>query len=274
LARRFKILSMKPVYTALAIFVFFSCSPRLKSSNSTAELRVMSYNIHHANPPSKADLIDLQAVANVIKSAKADVVALQEVDVHTTRSGIGINQAEELGKLTGMKAYFARAIDYGGGEYGVAVLSRFPMSETSNTPLPTIESTKGEHRTLGKVTLAVPGGKQVVFAFTHLDAQRTDTNRLLQARRINELLAAEKRPVILAGDLNATAGTPVIDILDKQFTRSCINNCGFTIPQVNPTKTIDFIAFAPAGAFTVLSHEVIAEKYASDHRPVLAVLKW
>jgi endonuclease/exonuclease/phosphatase family metal-dependent hydrolase len=265
---------MKFISILLAGLLFFSCSPKLKSSNSATEFRVMSYNIHHANPPSKPDFIDLQAVANVIKNAKADLVALQEIDVHTTRSGKEINQAEELGKLTGMKAYFARAIDYGGGEYGVAVLSRYPMSEISNTPLPTKESTKGEHRTLGKVTITAPGGKQMVFAFTHLDAQRADTNRLLQVSRINELLATEKRPVIVAGDLNAVAGTPVIDILDKQFTRSCVRDCGFTIPQVNPNKTIDFIAYSPAGAFNVISHEVIAEQYASDHRPVMAVLRW
>ena len=263
---------MKLVYILFSGLIFFSCSPKMRTGVST-ELRVMSYNIHHANPPSRPDVIDLQAVANVIKNARPDIVALQEVDVHTTRSGKDINQAEELGKLTGMTAYFAHAIDYGGGEYGVAILSRFPMSEKNNIPLPTKESTKGEHRTLGKVTVTISGGKQVVVAFTHLDAQRTDTNRVLQMSRITELLASEKRPVIIAGDLNAMAGTPVIDMLDKQFTRSCTSNCAFTIPQVNPNKTIDFIAFSPAAAFKVVSHEVIVEEYASDHRPVLTVLK-
>lgn len=264
---------MKLLLTICAGLLILSCSPVKKNKNSSGELRVLSYNIHHANPPSKPDVIDLQAVANVIKNSKADIVALQEVDVHTTRSGKEIDQAEALGKLTGMQAWFARAIDYGGGEYGVAVLSRYPISDMQNLGLPTQESTKGEHRTLGKVTITVPGRKEIVFAFTHLDAQRTDTNRLLQITKINELLAREKRPVIVAGDLNAMAGTPVINILDQQFTRSCTSNCGFTIPQVKPNKTIDFIAFSPAKAFQVISHEVIAEEYASDHRPVLAVFK-
>ena len=265
---------MKLLTTILAAFCLFSCAPRIKRGNvSKSELRVLSYNIHHANPPSKPDLIDLQAIASVIKNSRADIVALQEVDVHTTRSGKDIDQAEALGKLTGMQAYFAHAIDYGGGEYGVAILSKFPMSEKQNLSLPTKESTKGEHRTLGKVAIRVPGRGEIVFAFTHLDAQRTDTNRVLQMAKINELLSAEKRPVLLAGDLNAVAGTPVIDLLDKNFTRSCVSNCAFTIPQINPNKTIDFIAFKPSGAFTVVSHEVIAEEYASDHRPVLAVFK-
>ncbi|MBC8125022.1 MAG: tetratricopeptide repeat protein [Candidatus Kapabacteria bacterium] len=90
-------------------------------------IRVLCYNIHHANPPSRPDFIDMVAIANVIKQEQPDLVALQEVDAYTTRSGKALHQAEELGRLTGMKVYFAKAIDYGGGEYGVAILSKFPM---------------------------------------------------------------------------------------------------------------------------------------------------
>lgn len=263
------------MFNRLTIFLLVatvSCSPRLKSS-ALPEIRVMSYNIHHANPPSKPDFIDLQAVANVIKNARPDVVALQEIDVHTTRSGKQINQAEELGRLTGMKAYFAKAIDYGGGEYGVAVLSKYPMKDFRNTALPTEESTKGEHRTLGRVTIDMPGRKSFVFAFTHLDAQASPVNRSLQVQKINELIKEESLPVIIAGDLNAVAGSSEINNLDTQFTRTCVENCGFTIPEKNPRKTIDFIAFRPRKQFQVVSHEVIVEEYASDHRPVIAVLK-
>ncbi|MEO6914721.1 MAG: endonuclease/exonuclease/phosphatase family protein [Chitinophagaceae bacterium] len=82
-----------------------------------------------------------------------------------------------------------------------------------------------------------------------------------------------KLPVIIAGDFNATADNEVIKILDSTFTRTCIKDCGFTIPEKNPNKTIDYIAFKPAGSFTVLHHEVLRENYASDHLPVLAMLK-
>jgi endonuclease/exonuclease/phosphatase family metal-dependent hydrolase len=111
------------------------------------------------------------------------------------------------------------------------------------------------------------------FACTHLDAQRSDTNRVLQIQKIVDVLKQEKLPVILAGDLNAVSGSSVIEHLDKYFTRTCIENCGFTIPEINPTKTIDFIAFTP-GKFDVATHGVIEEIYASDHRPIVAVLKY
>src|SRR5688572_15097627 len=74
-------------------------------------LRVLSYNIHHANPPSKPGQIDLDAVARVITEHQPDLVALQEVDSFTGRSG-AFNQAAELGKRTGLSAYFFKAIDF------------------------------------------------------------------------------------------------------------------------------------------------------------------
>lgn len=244
-----------------------------QDTSKVSGVRVLCYNIHHANPPSRPDFIDVNAIANVIKQEQPDLVALQEVDVFTTRSGKSLHQAEEIARLTGMKAYFAKAIDYGGGEYGVAILSRFPMESIKNTPLPTDAGTGGELRTLASAVISLPGGKKIVFASTHLDAQSAHTNRLLQAQKIVDILKQETLPVILAGDLNAVASSEVINIFDNYFTRTCTTNCAFTIPVINPTKTIDFIVYAPKDKFKVTQQKVIAETYASDHRPVMAVLE-
>jgi endonuclease/exonuclease/phosphatase family metal-dependent hydrolase len=237
-------------------------------------IRVLTYNIHHANPPAKPGVIDLEAVAKVIRAQQPDVVALQEVDVFTERSGKAINQAEELARLTGMKAFFAKAIDYTGGEYGVAILSKLPMEATRNNHLPTAAGTNGELRTLATAVLTLSNGNKFVFASTHLDAQRLDTNRYLQINKITEILRNEKLPVIIAGDLNAVATSRIIKALDAEFVRSCVANCGFTIPQINPNKTIDYIAFKPASKFVVVEHKVVDEPYASDHLPVMAVFQF
>lgn len=241
--------------------------------SDSAGLRVLCYNIHHCNPPSKPGLIDVDAIAKVINDSKPDVVALQEVDVHTGRSGSGLHQAEELARKTGMQSYFAKAIDYDGGEYGVAILSRFPMESTMKFDLPTAAGTNGEPRILATAVITLPGNEKIRFACTHLDAQKNDTNRVLQMAKINEILKSETMPVIIAGDFNATPESRIINKLDSDFKRSCLTGCGFTIPQVNPTKTIDYIAFKPANAFTVVQHKVINESYASDHLPVFAILK-
>lgn len=265
------------------LIIFISCgskairgtmSSTVNAGDTAFALRILCYNIHHANPPSRPDFIDLQAIANVIKQQQPHLVALQEVDVHTMRSGKSSNQAQELARLTGMKAFFAKAIDYEGGEYGVAILSKLPMEEMKNTPLPTADGTGGEHRTLATAVITLPQGNKIVFACTHLDAQRQDTNRFLQINKIVEVLQLEKLPVVMAGDFNAVPSTPVIKKLDEFFTRTCITNCGFTVPVINPSKTIDFIAVKPGAVFNVIEHQVIDEKYASDHLPVKAVIQF
>jgi endonuclease/exonuclease/phosphatase family metal-dependent hydrolase len=242
-----------------------------KPAEPLKTLKVMSYNIHHANPPSRPDHIDLDAIASVIRINDPDIVALQEIDVYNTRSGKSISEAVELATKTGLTVYFGKAINHAGGEYGVAILSRYPMQGMRTYPLPTIEGTKGEPRVLATAIINLPGGKNILFACTHLDAQRADSNRIAQIREITMILKKEELPLILAGDLNATAGTTVIEVLDKSLERTCKKNCGFTIPIEKPSKTIDFIAHTP-GAFNTISHEVIQEKYASDHLPVVAVL--
>lgn len=241
--------------------------------SNAATLSVLCYNIHHANPPSKPGLIDMDAIAAVIRQQAPDVVALQEVDVYTNRSGKGLHQAEELARKTGMKAWFAKAINHDGGEYGVAILSKYPMEDTIKYALPTAAGTNGEPRILATAVLTLPGNRKIRFACTHLDAQRSDTNRRLQVQQIVDILKGETRPVVIAGDFNAGPETPVMGILDAAFTRTCTTGCGFTIPVINPTRTIDFIAYRPASAFRVEAHQVINEQYASDHLPVKSVLR-
>ncbi len=233
-------------------------------------IKVLSYNIHHANPPSRKDFIDLDAIAKVIKQQQPDFVALQEVDVHTGRSGAGVHEAEALAAATGMHAFFAKAIPYDGGEYGIAVLSREPITEGHAYALPSTPGPRSEPRALCTVTVKRKGRK-IMMASTHLDVMKADTNRLLQVRAITGILSKAGMPVILAGDFNAKPGSPAIQLLDSAFTRTC-DNCPFTIPVEHPNRTIDLVAFRPAGAFQVLDHQAIPERYASDHLPVIATL--
>ncbi|WP_343700816.1 endonuclease/exonuclease/phosphatase family protein [Chitinophaga sp.] len=252
--------------------ILASCAGSRRAAVETpGTINVLSYNIHHANPPSEKDKIDLPAIARVISNAAPDIVALQEVDVHTDRSGKDLHQAEALAKQAGMHSFFAKGIDYGGGEYGVAILSKFPILETKRYPLTTLPGTNGEPRVLATALLQLPGNKRLLMACTHLDAQRSDSNRQVQIREVTEILQKQPYPVVLAGDLNAANGTPVINELDKHLTRTC-DNCAPTIPVINPRRCIDFIAFTP-GKFEVLKHVVIPETYASDHLPVNAVLR-
>lgn len=239
---------------------------------SEPEIKVLSYNIHHANPPSEPDLIDLEAIAAVILESGADLVAVQEVDVHTERSGKESHQAEELAKLTGMSYFFSKGIDYQGGEYGTAILSKYPISDAQRHELPNLEGVNAEPRTLAVVTVTI-NDKEIKFANTHLDYTNSENN-LLQVQRILEIFENETFPILLAGDFNAMPESISIQTLDEKFTRSCLENCAFTSPQENPRREIDFIMVSKDAPLEVIAHEVIEEIYASDHRPVFAKYRW
>ena len=245
------------------------------TGDSSGVIRVMSYNIHHANPPSKAkdSTIDMQAIADVIIKANPDLVALQEVDNRTTRSGVNLNQAQELGRLTGMHYYFSRSMDYRGGQYGNAVLSRFPITDTMHYELPPQQGSKSEVRSAGIIKVQLQNKKEIYFASTHLDVMRDETNKLLQSKKIMEVAESLTLPFIIAGDFNARPDSKTIALLDQYFTRSCVTDCPLTIPVVNPRSTIDYIMYRPAGSFETLNVQTINETYASDHLPVIAEFK-
>lgn len=241
-----------------------------KVKDERAEIKIMTYNVHHCNPPASPDLIDVAAIANVIKAESPDFVALQEIDVMTTRSGKGLDQAKELGRLTGMNYFFAKAIDLQGGEYGVAILSKLPMLETEKQLLPMKEGVSGEQRVIGWVTVQLKSGKKVIFASTHFDLQ---DHRVVQAEKVTEIFKDKPYPVIIGGDFNETPGSTAINYLDRNFARTCKQNCFSTIPASFPTKAIDLLFYKSVNAFEVAKNYVVQEKLASDHLPLCAVLK-
>ena len=265
--------TFKLILITSLVVLHFACSPKINNQTigKSTVIRVLSYNIHHCNPPSKEGLIDVNAVAKAIQLQNPDIVALQEVDVNTKRSG-NINEAELLAKKLKMHFYFGKAIDHDGGDYGVAILSKYPLSNQVTFKLPKNDDPKAEQRVLALATITLINSQKIRFASTHLDAQKNDVNRLMQAAEINRLTANEKLPLIVAGDLNADPTSEVIKVFDTQFVRSC-TECAFTIPVINPRKTIDHIGFKKGDKFKVLSHEVIPERYASDHLPLLTVFQ-
>ena len=262
----------KTTLLALFLTLIAATTAACGSSNApTDTLKTLAYNIHHANPPTKPGLIDLAAIARVINESGADLVALQEVDVRTERAGVDSDQAAELGARTGMHHHFVKAIDHQGGDYGVAILSRFPLVSHGGEHLPMAEGVGGEPRVIAYVTVEPVPGKPVTFASTHLDLK--PENRVLQAKYIAELFAETPYPVIVGGDFNAVPTSDVIGILDQHFKRSQIPN-GYTIPVTSPTREIDFIMYRPADRFEVIRHTVIDEQYASDHLPVYVELAY
>ncbi|HMR19451.1 MAG TPA: endonuclease/exonuclease/phosphatase family protein, partial [Sphingobacterium sp.] len=164
-------------------------------------LTVLTYNIHHG-APATPDVINLGNIAAVIKRSGAEIVALQEVDVNTTRSTNvedHINQAEKLAELLDMEYYFSKSIDYKGGEYGNVILSKYPLSNKRRFDLPM--PVPKEQRSIALATVTLPDGKTFEFGATHFDVE---ANRMEQAHFLNELSKTLNKPLFIGGDYNAT----------------------------------------------------------------------
>lgn len=231
----------------------------------------MTYNIHHANPPSQPDSIDIPAIVKAIASQKPDLVALQEVDVNTLRSGKG-NQAQMIAQQLGMFSYFGKALDFNGGEFGTAILSKYPITDTITYLLPDVGGKGNEQRVVTTARVLLPSGESLIFGSTHLDHRGNPESRKLQVQEILEIVEEEKLPWILAGDLNAKPESEEMKLLGTKFGFSC-TDCPNTFPAGSPDRIIDYIAFYPKNNMEPETHLVVEEAYASDHRPVFAVLQ-
>lgn len=259
---------LKKLLPALSLLVAFS--PLVLKAAEPVRIRVVSYNIHHAEGTDTK--LNLPRIAKVITDANPDIVALQEVDQKVERSG-KVDQAAELAKLTKMNSVFGGNIPLQGGWYGNAVLTRYPSISMTNHPLPQL--TTGEKRGVIEADITIPGLDQPLkFLATHFDHRRDDAERVASAKMIQKLTESWKdRPALFAGDLNATPESESITFIFQDWTSANQKNLN-TIPSEKPNRQIDYILFRPAKGWKVIEFQVLDEPVASDHRGILAVLEW
>ncbi len=256
----------------LSAFLLLSFVARPQSQAVPLTLRVLTYNIHHGE--GMDGRLDLSRLAGVMTRVRPDLVALQEVDEGTERAN-GVDELAELARLTNLHPAFGKAMDYWGGEYGVAILSRWPFLRTHNDPLPNVLPDR-EPRTALTVEVAVgEGGPHIEFTSTHLDQGRDPENRLVQAQHLNErLVRDDDRATILAGDMNARLDTPVMDLLQARWTNPSATDPSPIGPSGRPRMRVDYVLIRPATRWRVVESTIVDDAVASDHRPLLVVLEW
>jgi beta-glucosidase-like glycosyl hydrolase/endonuclease/exonuclease/phosphatase family metal-dependent hydrolase len=255
-------------------------------------LTVASYNIHAG--AGEDNVFDLDRTAQAIKALDADIVGLQEVDVHWGDRSQWLDTIAELAAKLGMYPAFAPiydldppAVGQPRRQYGVGVLSRFPLVRTENHPI-----TRLSTQDPNPVPAPAPGflevevdvrGRRVHVYSTHLDYRGDPTVRTLQVADTVKILAQDRRQdlQILVGDFNAEAGAPELAGLWTRLTDSWTaagetTGGPNTYPAVAANKRIDFVTVGRG--LTVRSAEVPTEvpvaEAASDHRPMIADLSF
>ena len=161
------------------------------------QLTIATYNICHGHYAG----LDWTKLASSILASGADVVGIQEMDMFTNRVG-GADSLKGLSEAAGMPySLFVPAMDFDGGQYGTAILSRLPMETLEMRPL---YDGGYEPRAYGAVTVTTEDGSRLVFANTHLSYEDKKT-RAMQIKQLSFRLYTmlpEPLPTVLTGDFN------------------------------------------------------------------------
>ncbi|HET7549731.1 MAG TPA: endonuclease/exonuclease/phosphatase family protein [Gemmatimonadaceae bacterium] len=252
-----------------------SCAARQRATGASparAAIRVVSYNIHAGKDAEQHP--NLERVAAVLDSLDADIVLLQEVDRGTERSG-RVDQVAELERLTGMHGAFAKSLDFQGGDYGIAALSRWPIESTETVPLPTDPpADRGvkmyEPRVAIHVVVSTPAGALHVVG-THLGAENVSTFRDQEARGLLEHLRKHVPagvPLLIGGDFNSTPDSDVHAGFASTYQDSwqaCGAGDGYTFPADSAVRRIDYLYVRGLQCTAAR----VVDTQASDHRPLL-----
>lgn len=257
---------LSSLYMSLIATTGLAIVPGLASA-AHQSFRVMSYNIHHGE--GLDGKVHLERIADLIKSEQADIVALQEVDKGTERTSRRDFPAE-FATLTGMTCVFSNNYGFQGGQYGNAVLTRFPVKQATNTHYKMLR--RGEQRGLLQLTLDVHG-REIVFMNTHIDHRPEDSERLSNATEVAGILKQlGNKPVILCGDFNDVPSSRTYRAFADLFHDSWSvagEGDGFTIPARQAKKRIDYIWVSKDAPLRPIKVRV-PQTEASDHLPVVA----
>lgn len=267
------------VSAVLVPLLALSVAPATAGPVNPGSVRVLSYNIHHGEGLDGE--LDLQRIADEIEATGADVIGLQEVDNHWGDRSGWQDQAAELAELLDMHYAYGANLDLDPGEgqterrqYGVAVLSRYPILSAQNHLLTNIEYPDRPTEQRGVLhTVINYRGAHLDFYNTHLDHQRAE-QRISQVSEILDIVDQSRGTAILVGDLNTTPETTEVSMLttDGPFVDAFGDSDGdFTYPAEDATKRIDYILAADALEIT---EPAVLTTQASDHLPIAATVSF
>ena len=272
---------MRRTLIGALLFLTAACAPpgppRIETPRGDS-VTVLVFNIHAGKDAGGKD--NLEAVAKLAGDVGADLVLLQEVDRGTKRSG-NVDQVDVLATRTRFAPAFGRSLDYDGGRYGIAALSRHGIVAqfTEALPVKPVQARAGgsyEPRAALVVVAGTPIGN-LTAVNTHLDASREESYRLQESAHILTLIARSRKsrlPIVAGGDFNTEPGSEVHKRLLAGGLRDAWLECGsgngFTYPADKPIKRIDYLFLT--GALRCTAARVIDTRI-SDHRPLLVTVR-
>lgn len=243
------------------ISLLLSIGTTLSSTGQESQvLRLLTYNIHHAE--GLDGKVDYDRIARIIRETNADIIALQEIDVQTQRTD-RVDQASKIATKLGMHHVFGKAIHFQGGQYGLAVLSRWPVDSHKVYALP--YRINQEPRIALETRIRPDDGlPELCFINTHL-CHLSESNRTEQVQRLLQIIPRnESAQVFLAGDFNARPDSAPMQRLWKEDWKDLLSE----------HQGIDYLLAPGSSQWKVRTARIVNAPVASDHLPVYVELKW
>jgi endonuclease/exonuclease/phosphatase family metal-dependent hydrolase len=232
-------------------------------------LKVMTYNIHQGY--NTEGRINPWLILDSISSVNPDIIALQESDMNRVTS-TNVDIVQWLAHNLNMYVYFGpetkRQI------YGVAILSRFPLTNMETWYLESEE----DQRVLIRADIEWAGNLLSIYA-VHMGLSEED--RTSQTHEILGILSKNPNRKLLMGDLNSYPDSVQIEsflsVLGDAWVcagYSSMDPLGYTSSSAEPSHRIDYILVSEEMCMYVSNCEVIHDAFGSDHLPVWAEIRW
>jgi endonuclease/exonuclease/phosphatase family metal-dependent hydrolase len=245
------------------------------------QLRILTWNVHKCIGGLDRRY-DPDRVRAVIAHYAPDVAVLQEVDEMARRSR-GDRQVDLLGDLLGYRhrTWFANVLVRGGGQYGNAILSRFPLTDTTNIDL-TVPPKKRRSvlHARYRVRLTPSGAREPRTRTLHVYNMHLGLSGVERKMQLKKFLASHpfagldhRTPIVVAGDLNDVWGTLGPKLL-KPAGFEGIGRPLRTFPAYAPVRALDGIYVrGRVEIHRVETGRLELAKRASDHLPLIADLR-
>ena len=231
-------------------------------------MKIVSYNIQHCASHMCGKQIDYELFCDTVKSFDADVVGLNEVYGKGEHPGFD-GQAEILSEGSGLKhSFFAPAIMWrGNNPYGNALLSKSPILQAENIPVPdpAQRAFKNHYETRCLLKAKLANGLTVLVIHFGLNPDE-------QENAVATVLAhLEHEKCVLMGDFNVRPDNPVLDPIRERMvdTAQLSDDALLSFPSDAPECKIDYVFVSPD---LKAKRVEVPACTSSDHRPYLVEL--
>ncbi len=229
-------------------------------ADTPTHVRVATWNIQAVRAST------VQGIAAEVRLMQADVIALQEVDVRVRRTGF-VDEPAALAAALGFQYVFAGSIKWDQGDYGIALLSRWPIADARRFRLDASEAS--EPRIALEVVVCV-AGRPLRLINHHADNRAA--SRAADFAQLKGIVEPEVgRGVLVLGDFNERpGGAGVRNLLDAGMI-DLLNGNGET--PVPPGFRVDYVLADPPLARR-MSPAQVWRTDKSDHNAVFTDLRW